>query len=350
MMNEKRWIAYHNGPVTHLDHLGVLCIELGLPLVTPDHPTYLLGQKIYPQLHIELIEEENILSFLAQNCDTLFGCGKYWTASLHTEFALFFNKKMRFVFCPHGNSDKGRTLHVNGPHPMQDVVLFYGEQMRKLWEKTGMLRHIQAWTFSGNYRKVHYAKHKEHYASLVAPIFAKFSASRKTLLYAPTWPDKENPTPVVDAIEPLMENLGDDLQLLLKLHPLFLEKHPYFCERYQDNAYVAVVPEWMPIYPLLEEIDLYLGDFSSIAYDVLSFDHPLYFLIDDRSSWSSTDLSRVGDTFSTEQIALLFRRMRNFLSEDREKYKKARNDLYEYAFVAEEAPSLLRARLSQLLL
>jgi hypothetical protein len=341
------FIAYHTGPFTHLDHLGVLCIELGIPMITSDSTAYNFAKEVYPELEIHLIEEQDALSFLAAHCDVLLGCGKYWASQLKEELLLFFGKSIRMVFCPHGNSDKGRTYSPNDPHPSQDIVLFYGQQMHDLWNKTGLLNQTSSWLFSGNYRYAHYLKQKEYYDSLAAPLFAKFSPNRKTIFYAPTWPDKENPTPVLQAIFPLIENLGSDFQLLLKLHPLLIEKYPHLQEQFTDLPFVQIASNFAPIYPLLAKSNAYLGDFSSIGYDALAFDLPLYFLVDDLSSLQSSELAKTGRCFPTKSIPELYHWIRKSLNEDKIKYKEERKKLYTYAFGEEREPNIILKELRE---
>lgn len=345
-------LAYHTGPLTHLDHLGVLCIELGLPLVTSDPLAFETAKTQYPELQIALIEEIEALSLLAQ-CDVLFGCGKFWASSLKEELRLIFRKFPRMVFCPHGNSDKGRTLSEKDVHPTQDIVLFYGEQMRDLWKNTGALKSTFTWLFTGNYRYSYYLKRKVFYDQLAAPFFARFVPERKTIFYAPTWPDKENPTPVSEACDPLIAHLGTDFQLLIKLHPLLMEQFPSqtqsLIERHKNTPFVQILTDFAPIYPLLARSDLYLGDFSSIGYDALAFDLPLYFLVGDRQSLKTSDLANAGICFETPAISDLGRLIAASLETNKRDYKAKREKLYTYAFgEVQEGKTILKELLDQL--
>ena len=335
-----KFFGYHTGPLTHLDHLGVLCAELEIPLITSDSQAFDLAKLYFPNLSVYLLENQEALSFLAEHCDVLLGCGKYWASQLKDELFLFYGKSIRVVYCPHGNSDKGRTLQSHDPHPSQDIVLFYGNQMHDLWKQSGQLNFAFSWLFSGNYRYRHYLKRKTHYDSLAAPLFEKFSSDRKTIFYAPTWPDKENPTPVLQACAPLIEHLKEDFQLLIKLHPLLIEQLPsqahQLLEKYKDTPFVQITSDFFPIYPILAKSDLYLGDFSSIGYDALAFDLPLYFLVDDLKSLDSSDLAKAGPCFQLNSIPELYERFR-----DSDKFKEARKALYQHAFGGEKKPKQL---------
>ncbi len=334
--NKPRFIAYHTGPFTQLDHLGTLAIEWDIPLIASDPNTIELAQKYYPELKVHLINESESLDFLASHCDILLGCGKYWAIELQYEFSQFFNKSMRMLFCPHGNSDKGRSLTPDMDHPPQDIALFYGQQMLDLWKKTGVLTNTKQWTFSGNYRLPYYLKRRSFYDELAQPFFSRFSPEKKTIFYAPSWPDKENPSPIFQVCEPLIENLRGDFNLLIKLHPLLAEKYPAETYRllglYEDHPEVQILFEFPPVYPLLSKVDLYLGDFSSIGYDALAFDLPLYFLIDDSSVLQGSDLAKTGITLPMHEIENLYSTIDRTLAKNKSDFQKARKDLYDYAF------------------
>src|SRR5579863_8142399 len=105
-----RAVAILTGPSTHLDHLGVLSTLLHVPLIVTEDETYRLAQDYYPDLTPELKGlDELSLAYLAAHYDMILETGKCFAAELTPLFQLWFQKTMRFVFCPHGNSDKGHS-------------------------------------------------------------------------------------------------------------------------------------------------------------------------------------------------------------------------------------------------
>ncbi len=187
---------------------------------------------------------------------------------------------MRFVLCPHGNSDKGSTFTT---YPAQDIQLVYGEHMHELLTRTGAINQIQTRITTGNYRHPFYLKHQKFYDELAEKrLFCKFSKKRKTILYAPTWSSKENPTTFFETCKQVIEQLAPEYNLLIKPHPFLEEEQPAHLEFLQTSCEtepgVVFVTEFPPIYPLLAKTDIYIGDFSSVGYDFLIFDRPLYFL------------------------------------------------------------------------
>ena len=130
-----RAVSILTGPSTHLDHLGTLSALLEVPLIVTDADALKTAQTFYPDLQVELKDLESLsLSYLAENCDVIFESGKFFSTELKPFLKLLFNKTMRFVFCPHGNSDKGHSLKN---HVEQDISLVYGDHLNDLLHTSG---------------------------------------------------------------------------------------------------------------------------------------------------------------------------------------------------------------------
>ena len=285
-----RATAILTGLNTHLDHLGVLSSVLKIPLIVTDEKTQLLVQQYYPDLDVRYHDLNTLtLPFLAHNFDAIFETGKFWAAELSSSINLLYGKKMRFVFCPHGNSDKGHTLQH---HVQQDISLVYGQHLLDLLKRTGAYQKIDHVIPTGNYRLPYYLKHKTFYDALAHhDIFSRFTVQKPIILYAPTWHHNEHPTSFFSSRSHHRPALR--FNLLIKLHPLLLEDHPAHtfsitC-RYENHPSALFLTDFPPIYPLLNQCALYIGDHSSIGYDFLAFDRPLIFL-----SAGTTPLSRCG--------------------------------------------------------
>ena len=277
----KRSVAIITGPQTHLDHLGILSAELKIPLIVTEEETFQLGKRFYPDLDIHLKGlDELSIEYLAQNFDVIFETGKFWAVELGPFFELLFRKKMRFVFCPHGNSDKGHSLQN---HVDQDISLVYGDHLYDHLKKTGAVKKIRHILKTGNYRYPYYLRHRLFYDTLTDKIvFQRFQNSKPSILYAPTWHDEENPTSFFSATDALIEQLSSSFNLIIKLHPFLADRHPAdvyrILSRYENHPSTLFLTHFPPIYPLLSRCALYLGDYSSIGYDFLKLNKPLYFL------------------------------------------------------------------------
>lgn len=268
------------GPYTHLDHLGVLSAVLDIPLIVTEEHVHNIAQKHYPDLQTKLVSLETLsMQYLADHFEAILESGKFFSAELGPFLQLLHGKKMRFVFCPHGNSDKGHSLK---DHIEQDISLVYGDHLLEHLKENGAFKQMRHVVKTGNYRLFYYLKHQKFYDTLAQKtFFERFTSDKPYVLYAPTWSDEENPSSFFLMTEKLIAELSNEYNILIKLHPLLLETHPAhvfaICSRYDNHPSVQFLEDFAPIYPLLARCALYIGDYSSIGYDFLYFDKPLYF-------------------------------------------------------------------------
>jgi CDP-glycerol glycerophosphotransferase (TagB/SpsB family) len=241
-----------------------------------------MAQMYYPEVEVRCWPDLPFrLRDLAEEFDTLFNC-QYWEPSFKECFRTLFHKEMELVFCPHGQSDKGYKSPLLELYKFQDVVLLYGQLLQdmlielNIWDETKAHRHI------GNYRQSYHQLHQVRERKLAEQaIFSKLSPLNKTLLYAPTWKDADGATSFFLESERLIRQLPSDWNLILKLHPLLAERDPALFYRMttleERKPNFVVVHQFPLIYAILERIDAYLGDYSSIGYDVLAFRKPMFF-------------------------------------------------------------------------
>ncbi len=338
---EPKLAAIVTGPDTYLDHLGVLCHIMNMPLFITEEDTYKQAKIFYPQIiSIQKNAEELDVDFLSTHFDALFESGKFFALQLGPIIELLYQKKMRFIYCPHGHSDKG---HSAKHFASQDISLVYGNHMKDLLKETGAMNSIAATVTTGNYRLCFYQKHRSFYDNLTfEKMGKKLDPLKKTVLYAPSWQDGENPTSFFSSTEKLIEDLKGTFNLIIKLHP-FLEKfHPSetysILEKHKNDPSICFLDRFPCIYPLLQICDLYIGDYSSIGYDFLSFDRPLYFLVPETSR-----------PFKLHSCGLVIPSNENICSfiqktwEENTKGKQLiRNAVYEYAFGEKKTFNVLK--------
>lgn len=264
-----------------LDHIAPLAYILDIPLFVDDEKSFDLLKIYYPQVksHLNL----NLsLKFLANSFDTLISC-KWWFSEDKFFLKNFYNKDILLIFCPHGNSDKGHINKANMlAYAMQDIVFLYGNHMKDFLKKLSVYKKLKKHITIGNYRLSFYIKYKKFYDDIAQKkIFSKLNKNKKTILYAPTWKDLENSTSFFQILKKLTKSISKNYNLIIKPHPNLEEKNPV--DFYQ--ALPKDLPEnvfWLDnfpmIYPLLNKCDIYLGDFSSIGYDFLHFQRPMFFL------------------------------------------------------------------------
>ncbi len=270
-----RYAAFNTGPDYHLlDHIAPLAEWFQCPLFVTEELNDELAKRFYPQVTVHFTPDlEFRLGDIAKEFDILFEC-KYWQPHLKLLFQTLYKKEMRLVFCPHGQSDKGYQAPVLAPYALQDAILVYGNLMLDMLKELGIKapeHHIV-----GNYRLAFYQKYRTFYDSLVPRI----DPSKKTLLYAPTWQDLDDASSFFRYGSKVISELPTDWNLLLKIHPLLKLRNPIqydllFDQIQKPNLYW--IDEFPPIYPILALADVYLGDASSVGYDFLYFEKPLYF-------------------------------------------------------------------------
>lgn len=310
-----RGAAICDGAHFHLlDHLAPLCYYLDIPLIT-DHPlSHQLALTYYPQITSLLIEED-YLAFLAEHYDFLLTSSRFTAEELSSLLHSIHEKKLSFFFVPHGNSDKNLDIFKNQTH-----TFVYGSQMKERLHNFP-LKILPM----GNLRLKFYEENRPFYNSF-------YPKKGLTLLYAPTWNDKEKLTSFFKSYKELLETLPSHVHLIIKLHPLLEKYYPSPCHyllgqgELRDN--LTVLHEFPPIYPILSQADYYLGDYSSIGYDFLSFDRPL-FLIGEPSPLHSCSTLLTRPFFET-------------LETHKDTLSSSRQKTYALTFDPAASPSLIK--------
>ncbi len=303
---------------------------MDIPLIVTDLDAFEIAKEFYPQFQTSYIPiAELTLEYLASNFDAIYQCGKFWALELLPLFELFYQKKMRIVFCPHGNSDKGHALDVTQITLSHDIALIYGNQMEDQLKKTGAADQIKSLIKTGNLRLEFYQKHKDHFDRLAQKkIFSHFEGVKPFILYAPTWNTEESPTSFFNSTSILIEELSPKYHLIIKPHPLLEETHPahfhHLLSKYENKKELLFLTDFPSIYPLLERTDIYIGDYSSIGYDFLAYDRPLYFLNPRKKE--KTLLHACG--FSVEET----KGIKAVLEKTTDQFSKIRKETYKYAF------------------
>lgn len=265
-----------------LDHIAPLAFFLKMPLFANDEETAELAKLYYPEVETRYWPDlEFRLQEIANEFDTLFN-SQYWEPAFKECFRLFYQKEMKLVFCPHGQSDKGYKTPLLDYYQLQDAVLIYGDLLQEMLTELNVWDKIPAHARVGNYRLAYHKLHQKRGAALAEKeIFSKLTPQNRTLLYAPTWNDSDGSTSFFLEVERLVRELPTNWNLLIKLHPLLQQRDPALFAQLtcleEQKPNLQLVHQFPLIYPILEKIDAYLGDYSSIGYDVLAFQKPMFF-------------------------------------------------------------------------
>ena len=322
-----RYAAISNS-FTHLDHLAPLCYFLDMPYVVTNPKLFEHCQKYYPQVKVVYKDFTNFtLSYLAENFDALFLSSKAWGVELSHLIQRHEKKLMRFIYCPHGNSDKIYGYEHIDQHFKHDIHLVYGQQMTDYLSHFNLLDLMNATVTVGNYRRTFYLMHQtefDHYAQTT--IFSQFAKPQKTIFYAPTWRDVENNTSFLDYQHALLKELPSHLNLIIKMHPLLEKYNPsetyYLLEKCKNLPNVVAILDIPFIYPIMNRSDAFLGDYSSVGYDFLPFKRPMFFLTQGKRE---TPLTQCGYLVDPAPFACIESHPENSHQDEQQK-------LYQYAF------------------
>lgn len=325
-------ICLINGPFFHhLDHLAPIAHYLNCPLLLDDPLTYEMAKKYYPgvDIYFKIVHLEE----LAKHYNCLIVSTKFAREELSSLYASMNIHHMRFCFAPHGQSDKGMSHFNMRSIVNQDIALVYGETQKNRVLQLPKEALPNDLIVMGNCRLAYYEKYKILLDQLVeTTVFKHFSKKQPTILYAPTWNDYEHATSFFDHWHKCIENIPDNYNLIIKLHPFLEKDHPGEAYRalsfHLSRPNIQVVLEMPLIYPLLSKIDAYVGDYSAIGYDYLYFNRPMYFL-----SKTKVALYKCGEQIENINQINIENRQNNLMKKRNDSYKKAFDDFSEHHFI-----------------
>lgn len=327
--------------IHYTDHLAPICVIMGIPLLFIDDLDFSLGSKYYPELDARREDyQEFDHEFLFSRYEILFMSDLWHRDTFRAKFAALeekYNKRIRHVHCPHGFSDKGFYIAKCAE---EDVTLIYGQNMLDMLKSWGVYYHLNSYAITGNYRYTYFKRHREFYDRVMKEeILSRFEHQQPLILYAPTWLDLEESTTFFEATSALLDNLPNEYNIIVKLHPRLelddITNYYRIIGKYEDKKNVIFLKEFPPVYPILAHTDIYIGDTSSIGYDFLVFNKPMFFLnkakldpLRDRRAL----LFRCGVEILPEDYTKTFSIISNSIARDRERFSQMRSILYQYTF------------------
>lgn len=296
----------------YIDHLAPFCGLRGWPLITCEGTVADLARRFYPDLEIIEINRWDLkLPPRVVACDPRISIE-----------AAFQSSPRELLWLPHGNSDKG----WNGPifEPLRgETALVYGQKMIDFMHQGAVFpRTIRV----GNFRAAYWMKNQKFYDALTTREIPLPEGNR-TYLYAPTWYDWEGNGSFWEILPLLTAHLPDDCSLIVKIHPNMQRQHEIEIERligkYAKRNNIFFLTDFPPVYPLLNICSAYIGDMSSIGYDFLYWNRPMFFLQRDRRSQF---LYRCGIRILPADIQSIFERHEDC------RFKEIRKEVYDYTF------------------
>lgn len=341
--------------IHYTDHLAVICIAMGIPLLFLDELDYALGKKYYPGLDAIKQEYEGFNpEFLIENYDVLFLSDLWDRHTFHEKFLPLekkYNKVLRHVHVPHGFSDKVFYLKKAAN---EDITLIYGQNMLDLMKEAEVFDNLHRYVITGNYRYTYFKQHRSFFDKIIQEeVLSRFAKKQPTILYAPTWLDLEESTTFFDAYQDVIEKLPPEFNMIVKLHPrLELDdtaNYYHIVGKYEKKPNILFLKDFPLVYPLLAHSDLYIGDMSSVGYDFLPFNRPMFFLNKlkkdaqfDRSSY----LFRCGIPILPEKYPQLYQIIQKNLPTDHN-FTEVRKQVYNYTFAPERSFPELKKEIQQ---
>ncbi len=282
MKKKPAGLIYANNP-NYIDHLAPLCHFLNIPLLTNVENIFYLTKKYYPKVDTKYIDNKNINFYVVKNFDNILTCTP--KNMFDVEFRLqqdLLNKEIDIFWCPHGNSDKGKTILFFEGLKHAKHVLVYGKKMIDILKEKNVFHTIENVYIIGNYRLDYYKKFKHRLKSFIKDeILKKLSKNKLNILYAPTWEDKEKSSSFFRYIDILLQKLPSHFNLIIKIHHNLIMQNEVKIQIMKlkyNKKNILFLDNFPLIYPLLDFVDIYIGDFSSIGYDFLSFDKAMFLL------------------------------------------------------------------------
>ncbi len=318
-----------NDSAHYLDHLAPFCALNGLPLILCEPSLASPARLYYPGL--EVIETPWHRLTLPPS---VISCHPFPMLQAAFPFAHF-----KASWLPHGFSDKGWKNAVFEHLRHEQTIFVYGSKMIDcIHAKNDELPHVNMIPV-GNFRKRYYNQNKAFYRDLVQKTFP---AKGRVFLYAPTWEDFENNSSFWQALPLLAKTLPDRDTLLVKPHPntiaACVARLEQLMGKYENQKNILWVLDFPPIYPLLERCDSYIGDMSSIGYDFLSFNRPMYFLSSqghDAKTAQGLYLYQCGLHLLAEEYETLFSLDESTRALDESRFQKIRETVDRYTFTQE---------------
>jgi len=340
--------------ISYIDHLAPLCDLLQCPLLCTDPYIEALIQSYYPNIPTILAQPTDfVLDSALQEFDLFIYPDFYRRYPFGFQFAEFASShQARSIYCLHGQSDKQFNTYWIEQAADEDLILIYGPKIQRLTEEKNLKHRLKKVIVGGNYRAQYYKKHKTFFDQKIEPwLFDK--QERTTILYAPTWvmPERiserrQDDSSILSVYSYVLRDLPEHFQLLVKLHPYFVKEFPDQVVQLKKMAAacnrIQFIDDCPLIYPLLQQVDVYLGDYSSIGYDFLFFDRPLIFL----PTTHHVPLHDCGVVIEKQEVPRLYTIIQKHLSEDQKPFRERRKRIYLDAFGEEKPWNFLKRELS----
>ncbi|HEY2864171.1 MAG TPA: CDP-glycerol glycerophosphotransferase family protein [Casimicrobiaceae bacterium] len=330
-------VAFHPH---HIDHLAPWCAILDVPMLVCEAPGQRDAAQCYPGLKLVGMHDVTTPGGLAHMIDAVRELRPRVVLYSH----LFDRQTLRDLFgagrasprivhCPHGFSEKRQDYATR--IAQQDVALLYGQHALDQLGALGVASMSCKVVLTGNVRRGYYLAHRNFFRSQLNRFGLQEGDGRRTILYAPTWNDAVGSSSFVSAFTSFAQKLPAGSRLVVKTHP-HQEYEAAELDRlladYRGRDDIQVLRNNPLTFPLLDMADVYVGDMSSLAYDFLVFDRPMYFLNQTAGGIADARESRLfrcGTPIDPSGYADIYSIIESTLEKDAA-FSGARAELYRY--------------------
>lgn len=114
----------------------------------------------------------------------------------------------------------------------------------------------------------------------------KIDVEKKIVLYAPTWRGlvgkiEKNIEKLVEDISIINEHIGEEYELIVKLHTLQYK----FIKGNDKFKQIKLIPDYMDVNEVLSVVDILITDYSSIFFDFLITGKPIIYYMYDKDKY-----------------------------------------------------------------
>ena len=269
----------------HLDHLSPLCSLYNIPLYVSSKELYKVIINQYFNINVLCEEPQKTANIITENYHSVISTLPRKFLSPYFFFDEFLlNKKINTIWIPHGSSDKRNTKHYGNYLTKDEKIFIYGKKMLlTIPEKIRDNCHVV-----GNFRYKYFLLYKKQYDNLLTKLYPEIF-DKENILYAPSWESKE----ISSWIKSLIKNKPSHLNLFIKFHPSTYNNHSgnVLSEMYKSCKNVFFIKDFFPIYPLLNHMSYLYTDISSVGYDFLAFQRPIFFTVTKNTPLNKCGLS-----------------------------------------------------------
>lgn len=332
---EKRAVGFiFDNNHVFLDHVAPLCSLLKIPMLLTDNELVCTAKRYYPDLKV--IKHSNyrtVNKFLGENFDIIFSCHLF-ESNVDGSLVASFYRNSTTIWMSHGLSEKGHGEGIFKNLVREKNLLVYGKKFLDMFKDLGIYDKIENKLIIGNYRLSYFKKQYKFYKETIQKyIKENLSCKKDTFLVAPTWDDMKNKKDILRLFKFLIKELPKHYNLIIKPHPNTYTLLRAQIERLiwetkaRDN--ILFLKEITPIYPILDCCDGYIGDTSSIGYDFLYFNRPMFF-IENNKKKVSPNIFQCGRKI--ERYEDIFSVIDRYFENDKKKFSKVRMAEYRYGF------------------